>query len=266
MENLKTFFENTIHTKIISSIIIIILSIIIYKFFSHILSKEEKNDNHKLFTGKKSRTYLKLIKNVLRYCFIAITILILLQVNGIDVSSLLAGLGIAGVVLGLAIQDWLKDIIRGSSILSDNYFAVGDIVKYKDIEGKVLELGLKTTKIHDLKTGYIKSIANRNIEEIDLVSNLIYINVPMPYEVSLEKAEKAIQDIVADIKTNNLIIDCKYIGVNELADSSINYCIQISCEQIHKLQTRRDALRIVLLQLEKHNIQVPYTQIDIHNK
>ena len=55
-----------------------------------------------------------------------------------------AGLGILGVIFGLAIQDWLKDIIRGSSILSDNYFAVGDVVKYKDIEGKVLVIEIKT--------------------------------------------------------------------------------------------------------------------------
>ena len=266
MENIKNIFEDLMKTKIIASVIIIILSIIIYKLISYLINRQEKNNKHKLFKDKKSKTYLKLLKNILRYCFVGFTILLVLQVNGIDVSSVLAGVGIAGVVLGLAIQDWLKDIIRGSTILSDNYFSVGDVVKYKDTEGKVLELGLKTTKIQDLKTGYIRSIANRNIEEIDLVSNLIYINIPIPYEVSVEKAEKAINDIVSTIRESKNVTNCRYIGVNELADSSINYCIEVSCEQTQKLQTRRDALRTILLELENNNIQVPYTQIDIHNK
>ena len=97
------------------------------------------------------------------YVIIVITVLLILQINGINVSSLLAGVGIMGAVIGLAIQDWLKDIIRGTSILSDNYFSVGDIIRYNGIEGKVVVIGLKTTKIQELKTGYIKSIANRKI-------------------------------------------------------------------------------------------------------
>ena len=77
---------------------------------------------------------------------------------------MLAGVGIVSVIIGLAIQDALKDIIRGFSILSEEYFSVGDVVTYGDITGKVLVLGLKTTKIKDISTENIISIANRNIE------------------------------------------------------------------------------------------------------
>ena len=263
MDNIKIFLNNIIHTQIISSDIVVIVSILLYKGVSYIWEKGEEKDRLNLFTDKKSRTYLKLIKSLIRYLFIAVTILILLQINGIDVSSALAGVGILGVIFGLAIQDWLKDVIRGSSIISDRYFSVGDIVKYGDMEGKVLVIGLKTTKIQDLKTGYIKSIANRKIEEIDVVSNLVYINIPMPYELSIEKSEKAICDIVNNVKTNN---DCKYMGVNELADSYIKYLIEIRCNQQHKLQVKRDALRSILVEMANNKIEVPYTQIDIHEK
>ena len=190
----------------------------------------------------------------------------LLKVNGVDVSSVLAGVGIVGVIFGLAIQDWLKDIIRGGSILSDNYFSVGDVVNYKGIEGKVLVIGLKTTKIKELKTGYVKSIANRNIDEIDVVSNLIYVSVPMPYELSVAKAEEVINNIVTNIKENNNVNDCEYVGINEFADSSISYYLKIDCNQLYKWQVRRDALRTALLELERNGIAIPYTQIDIHEK
>ena len=207
-----------------------------------------------------------MLRSIIRYIFIIVTVLIILQINGVNVGSVLAGVGILGVVLGLAIQDWLKDIIRGSSILSDNYFSVGDIVKYKNIEGKVLLIGLKTTKIQDLMTSNIVSIANRNIEEIEVVSNFVYVRIPMPYEISIEKAEKAINDIIEMVKQNNNVNECRYLGVTELADSSIQYLIEINCNQQFKLQVKRDALRTILLGLANNKIEVPYKQIDIHEK
>lgn len=266
MDNIKLFMEKIWKIQVLNSLIIVVLSIILYKMITYFLEKSEEKNAFKLSSSKKRKTYLKLVKSIIRYIFIIVTILIMLQVNGVDVSSVLTGVGILGVIFGLAIQDWLKDIIRGSSILSDNYFSVGDIVKYKDIEGKVLVIGLKTTKIQDLKTSNILSIANRNIEEIEVVSNLIYINIPMPYEVSLERAEKAINDINEAIKKNNNVDDCKYRGVNELADSSINYLIEVWCNPLYKLQVRRDSLRSILDEMAKNNIEVPFTQIDIHEK
>lgn len=266
MDEVKAFFDNIKQLHIVNSIIIILVSIVIYKGIVYFLSKSEKRNKLNLIDGKKRVTYLKLTRSLIRYIFIIITILILLQINGVDVSSVLAGVGILGVVFGLAIQDWLKDIIRGSSILTDSYFSVGDIVKYKEIEGKVLVIGLKTTKIQDLKTNNVISIANRNIEEVELVSNLIYINIPMPYETTVNEAEKVIEDVISNINNNNNVEECKYKGVNELADSSIKYLIEVTCNPLYKLQVKRDALRSVLLGMKDNNIEVPYNQIDVHSK
>lgn len=266
MEEVKIFFDKIKNIQIVNSIIIVVVSIAIYKGITFFLTKSEKKNKLNLVSGKKRTTYLKLIRSLIRYIFIILTVLILLQINGVDVSSVLAGVGILGVVFGLAIQDWLKDVIRGSSILTDNYFSVGDIVKYKEIEGKVLVIGLKTTKIQDLKTNNILSIANRNIEEVELVSNVIYVNIPMPYELSVEKAEKVIDDIILNVNKNENVEDCKYKGVNELAESYVKYLIEVKNNPLYKLQVKRDTLRTILLVIENHNIEVPYTQIDIHEK
>ena len=268
MDELKLFFDSNSDEimKIISSLVVIIISMILYRLFAYLFTKSEEKANGKLFTSNKGKTYINLIKNILRYVFFIIAILIILKIYGVNISSALAGVGIASVIFGLAIQDWLKDIIRGSSILSDHYFQVGDIVKYKEIEGKVLVLGLKTTKIQDLKTSNIISIANRNIEQIEVVSNFVYLRIPMPYEVSLDQAEHATNEIVEMIKKNNNVEDCRYLSVAELGSSAIEYQLEITCNPQYKLQVRRDALRSILLGLSKNNITVPYTQIDIHNK
>ena len=261
MQNISDFIDAIIHTKYINSILVVLISFIVYKTIVYLVLKGSKN-----LTSNRGRTYLKMIKSVFRYIIMLLTILVLLQINGVNVSSMLAGVGIISVIIGFAVQDVLKDIIKGFNIIADKYFQVGDVVKYGEIEGKVLAIGLKTTKIEDVRSFNTISIANRNIEQIEVVSNSIDVFIPVPYEVSLEDAEKAMADIVGLVKQMENVDDCNYRGVSELADSSIKYMINTRCNPLLKVQMRRNIIRCVLLGLRENNIQVPYNQIDVHTK
>lgn len=263
MEDIKNHVSHFLESKLVQSFIIILVSVFIYNLIKHFLING-KTVNEKM--NKKSKTYVKMLVSILRYTFSIVTVLVLLQINGVDVSSMLAGVGIASVIVGLAVQDALKDVIRGISILSDDYFKVGDVVKYNEIEGKVLELGLKTTKIQDIRNQNIISISNRNIEQIQVVSHSNDIVVPIPYEISVEQAEKAIDYIITEIKGLEKIEDSYYKGICEFGSSSLNYMINISCKPESKPQTIRDVLRVIVLGLDKHGIEIPYDQIDVHTK
>lgn len=263
MEDIENLINEVWQAQLIKSLIVIIVSLVLYKSITAIFKEK---DSSKLFGSKKGKTYMKMVKSIIRYIFIIVTVLIVLQINGINVGSMLAGVGILGVIIGFAVQDALKDIIKGFDIISDSYYQVGDIIKYGDIEGKVLVIGLKTTKVEDIRNKNIISIANRNIDKVEIVSNMVNVIVPMPYEVKLEDAEKAIQDILKLINENKDVEKSEYRSVDELADSSINYHIKVYCNPAIKPQIKRDALRCVLVGLDKNNIQVPYNQIDVHNK
>lgn len=264
--DIKELLKNPLVIKGIKVVITIFISLIIYSIIAGIIKKYSKSNRFESLAGKRTTTYIRLARSITRYLFILITFLIILQILEINITSIIAGVGLLGAVFGLALQDFIKDIIRGTSILSDDYFKVGDIVKYKEVEGKVLILGLKTTKIKDLKTGNIVSIANRNIDEIEVVSNYVYINIPMPYEVKIDKAEKAIDTIINKIKDIEHVDDCVYKSVNDLGESSILYLLEIKTNAEYKRQVRRDSLKQVLLGLEEHKIDVPYNQLDIHQK
>ena len=259
---ISSILENEFLMRIIKSLISIIVSVIIYNVFVKIISKGSSNKA----SNKKKNTYLKMFKSIVRYVLIVINILIILNIYGINITSMLAGVGIISIIIGFAIQDALKDIIKGIDIIADNYYNVGDVIKYGDITGKVLSIGLKTTKLEDVYTFNIVSISNRNIEEVEVVSNLINIDIPISYDVKLDDAEDAVKDIVETIKKHKNVINCEYRGVNDLADSSIKYQIKVYCNPLDKVQIRRDALRYVLVGLDKHNLSVPYNQIDIHQK
>lgn len=266
MEYIKEILDKAMKTNVIHSIIVIIISFFIYKLVIRFFMKSEKNSAINKRLNNKSRTYIRLSHSILRYVFIILTLLILLQINGINVSSMLAGVGIASAIIGLAVQDALKDIIRGFSILSDQYFSVGDIIEYNGIIGKVTVIGLKSTKMKDILTDNIVSVANRNIEQVAIVSDSLYLNFPMPYELPIDKSEKIVNSIIEKINEELEITNIEYKGVSELADSSIKYLIKITCSPEKKFQIKRDSYGIILRVLAENKIEIPYNQIDVHQK
>lgn len=255
------FLNTKEFTNILSSIIVILIVVILYKSISIIINK-----NMSRLSNKKTATHIKMIKSILRYALVIVTILIVLQINGINVSSMLAGIGIISIIIGFAVQDALKDIIKGFDIIMDSYYQVGDIIKYKDIEGKVLSIGLKTTKVEDIYSQDVVSISNRNIEQVAVSSTMINIDIPLPYDKSLEEAEYAIKDIIKELEKIDHVDRAEYRGVSNFASSSINYHVKVFCNPYYKPQTRRNALTSIAQTLEKHNIKIPYQQIDIHQK
>lgn len=265
MDFVENIISNIWIQRIFWSIIVILVSTLLYMIFSRILSTREKK-NAKVFSNKKNRTFLKMLKSIVRYILIILTSIVVLQIFGVDVTSMLAGVGIIGIVIGFAIQDALKDIIKGFDIISDGYYNVGDVIKFGDITGKVLVTGLKTTKIQDIASDNIVSIANRNIEQVEIVSDATFINIPLPYELPLKSAESVMAEIVDKIKNNATATGAAYLGLNDFADSSMKYLIKVTSEPSVRLQARRDALHVIATVLEAHHISVPYTQLDIHTK
>lgn len=256
--------ENEWILEVLYSLVALCVSILLYQLISRIIqSRIDKNQN---LHNKKYNTYMRLTKSIIKYVFMLLTVIIILRINGVNITSLVAGVGVLSIILGFAIQDALKDIVKGVDIISDNYYQVGDIIKFQDLTGKVLSIGLKTTKIQDVYTSNIASISNRNIEKVEIISHLIDINLPLPYELKLDEAEKIIRHIIRQIKTIKEIEDAEYRGVNNFSESSIDYKIKAYCQPAVKVQTRRDVLTCILRCLEEKNIHIPYKQIDIHQK
>lgn len=264
-EKILDILNKVFSNNIVKSVLLIIVAVAVYKVIS--LALVARGKKLRKLDRKKSETYIHLINSTIKYAIFIIAFFALLQINNVNITSMIAGLGIAGVILGVAVQDALKDIIRGFDIISDNYFKVGDLVEFKGIEGKVLEIGIKTTKIKDIKTENTVSVPNRNIEAVSLVSDFVYIDVPVPYELSVEKAEETVLEICKTAEKSKLIKECSYLGVNKLDDSAIKYLLKIKCsDNLKRLQARRDCNRAILEVLEKAGISVPYNQLDVHTK
>lgn len=259
-------FDNEIFVRIIKSLGALCICFIIYKIISILLIKFFNNAILKDKENRRQKTIYNLLLNILKYVFLLLTLTWILQINGVNVSAMLAGIGIVGVVIGLAIQDALKDIIRGATLLTDNYFKVGDIIKVGDNTGEVIYMGLKSTKIKDIYSQNIVSLANRNIEKVEVVSSMLFINVPMPYEVTLKEAEKAMKDLEKVVGALDKVKNVTYSNVANIGESSIDYRLNIEVNNKYLLPTTREINRCIIDVLAKNNISIPYNQLDIHNK
>ena len=255
--------KSIISKELIISVIIIILGILIYFIIKSIINRIL--DKRK-YVSKKKKTYLKLFNSIFKYLIMAIVVIAVLQVNGINVSSIIAGLGIVSLIAGFALQDALKDIIMGFNIIVDEYYSIGDVIKIDNIEGKVLEVGLKSTKMKDINTNNIFIIANRNISKSHIISTQFDIDIPVPYNEKITRIENIIDDIIKQIKVMKNITDVEYRGLNKFGDSAIYYKIRMYAKAEYQPQLKRDINRIIKLELDRNNIDIPFMQIDIHNK
>ncbi len=264
-ETVDTIVNNIWVQRLFWSCVVILVCILLYFIISRIIASREKKRS-KIFSNKKSKTYLKMLRSVTGYVLMAVAVLAILQIFGIDTSSMLTGIGIIGIIVGFAVQDALKDIIKGFDILSDDYYNVGDIVKYGENTGKILSVGLKTTKMQDIMTGNIVSVSNRNIDQVEVVSGDIYLTIPLPYDLPVKKAEEILRTATAKIRRQDDVKSAEMYGLTSLGDSAMNYLIGVTTDPSLKLRIRRKALHTIVTTLEEDKIHIPYPQLDIHNK
>ena len=247
--------------NIISSGVTVIIAIVLYQIIKIPFKKLLQRDK-----DKSRNTYAAMIGSFVRMAYIALVALLVLRINSVNVDGLLAGVGIASVAIGLAVQDTLKDIIRGISIISEDYFKMGDYVTIGDACGTVIYSGIRSTKLKDGLTGNVISIANRNIEKAEVGATAISLDIPLPYELKLSKAEEIMQEIAAEASSLEFVTECAYRGVSSLGDSAILYRLFAKSEKGKRIDAKRNILHKTLEVLEKHKVNIPYPQVDIHRK
>ena len=250
--------------RFIWSLTVILVGILAYFVIIRILNSLLKHKAKHIRVARRRTTYIKMMRSVVRWGIVIIVILELLQINGVDIGSILAGLGIGAVIAGLALQDAFKDIISGFNLIVDDYFAVGDVVEYNKHCGVVLELGLKVTKIRSFKDDGIVTIANRNISEAHVVSRQLDIDLPIAYEHDTADVEAALTEVMKEASKIPAIESIEYKGLDKFDESDIKYKLRIQAKPELQSQVKRDVHHIVKAIFDERKISIPYSQITIH--
>lgn len=249
--------------KFILPIIYLILGFIAHGVIKFIIKKISNNK----YVDKKKKTILSLIKNILKYVVYIFVILAILSVYGVDTTGIIASLGIAGLVIGLALQDIIADFVAGIFILFDDQYTIGDVVEINGFKGEVIGFGLMSTKIKNA-TGDVLILSNSSFKEVINFSrnnvNLI-VTLDVAYNTDIDKLEKVLKDLEEDVKKmENTTGTYNLLGVNEFSSSSIKYLVSIVCKPNCQYQIKRDYLKLIKKTFEKNNIEIPYNTVNVN--
>ena len=270
--------ENFNWQNLIFPLSLILVGIIAYIFIRQVLIKVFDNPKRQLRTSRRQRvdTIRIMVTNIIKYILIAVIILTILSAWGIDVTSLVAGLSIMTAMVGLAFQDLAKDIIAGFSIITEDQYAVGDIIEIDGFCGKVIFLGLKTTKIQSYY-GEVKIFSNSTFPTVINYSNdkvLAEVKVGVPYGSSSEKItttlEKVKQNLEQRLKTGdetlrNIKGDITIHGITDFADSAEMWCIRFNCHPRERMHAEAcpEIRKEITSAFRDAKIEIPYQTIDL---
>lgn len=258
--NLIRFFEDR-YVTLLESIAIIIFIWILNKLCMIIVSLSTKK-------GARSETIGNLLKGFVKILSILIAVFLILSAWGIDTPTLLAGAGILGLAISFGAQSLLEDMFAGLAIITQKLFVVGDIVELEHMRGTVKDIGLRVTKIEDLN-GDVLIINNSDIKNVINTTSslsLAICDIGVEYGADLEKIEKVIKDNLEQIRQNipNIKEGPYYYGVDQLADSAVVCRIVAKTEEQNKHSVRRALNREVKLLFDRHQINIPFPQLTIH--
>jgi len=127
----------------------------------------------------------------------ALGIIMAMNNAGYDVAALLAGVGIGGLALGLAAKDFVANIFGGITVFVDKPFVVGDRVQVAGVDGIVVEIGIRSTRINTL-AGRLVTIPNHKFTD-SVVENVsaeptrkVRLELGLTYDTSPERVEEAL--------------------------------------------------------------------------
>jgi small conductance mechanosensitive channel len=147
---------------------------------------------------KRQDTIEALGVNVIRFFVVVIAGLMILEAGfKLDIGPAIAGLGIAGIAIGLGTQSLVRDYLNGSLILIENQFARGDVVRIAGVSGKVEDFTLRRTTLRD-QDGTVHTVPNG---EITVASNLTRVwarvnqDVQVVYGTDIDKATAVVDGV-----------------------------------------------------------------------
>ena len=186
----------------------------------------QRTRNRALEQDPETATGLAAMSFIARLVLWTFLFLALLENLGFNVRTLLAGLGVGGIAVGLAMQNILGDLFSSLSIVLDKPFQIGHFVSIDGLSGTVENIGLKTTRIRSL-SGELLIFSNTDLTKARLRNfrfleeRRIVLNLGLTYDTSAEKMEQ-VPAMVRSIIGAQPHIRFERAHFKEFADSSLN--------------------------------------------
>ncbi len=262
--------ENILTPKVYGPFIGLLVAYLFYKFLSKLVDKvlkiKENGKKHSNVQYRKEKTIINLIKSIIKYIIAIIFILVILKVNGVDTTGIIASLGIVGGVIGLAFQDTIKNLLASLIIIFDNHYMQGDVVTINGFRGEVIELGFQTTKIKSYN-GEVMIVNNSMITSVinhSMYPNVMYLELTMANNISLDELKKIISNVNQKMKKlKEVKKDIELLGIESIDTNKYIYQVMIEVTSESQFKINRVFMEYLKAEYEKLNIKIPPEVIEV---
>ncbi|MFO7618989.1 MAG: mechanosensitive ion channel family protein [Thermoplasmata archaeon] len=256
-----------------SSLAIILLGWVVFKVFKDVLLFWGKKYSEKTETTMDD-VMLPLFENLGMVVIVVVAVILVLNLLGVDVTMLVAGMGVMGLVIAFAAQDTLGNFISGMFLLTDRPFKVGDLVLMENGDYcRVEKIGMRSTKLyntfaHDMIILPNSKIANERVINLTEPDSKIKFNVVIgvDYSTDIPKAKGIIQDVVD--KHPDIVHEDGRKPIVRLVDFGDHALMLKIFAWVHNLDNQwRVAAEIreeVLLRFRDQGIGIPFPQMVVH--
>jgi len=206
-------------------------------------------------------TVAGLLSSVIRYAAVIVGIIWGFSIMGVDVSAILASLGIIGLIVGFGAQSLIEDIITGMFIIFEKQYEVGDIIVLDDFRGTVRKIEVRTTTIED-DGGNLKVVNNsdiRNFQNRSRVMSCAVTDVKISYDCPKDEVAKVLTKAFAKARQEHAGLfasDPQYLGIEEFADSGYIVRSVASVTEADLYKARRALNDIIMAALEDAGITI----------
>ncbi len=217
-------------------------------------------------------SYLNLLNAILSYVIWIIGIAFAISSVGIEITPILAGFGVFGLVIAFATQTLVANIFGGVLITTDKLYVVGNRVEIGDTHGDIMEIKARYTKIKTIQNTIV-TIPNSTIITSKVInfsdpSNIIMLKIPVSvnYGCNIDTVKSVIMSSLNKVP-NALKDKDNKVFLTEFGESSMNFEVRMWLNHWDERFPATDAFYSLLYKaFEESGIQLPYKQIDIHIK
>lgn len=247
--------------KLIGAIVVWIIGSFVIKLlisaFSNLLDKRNVDDSLKPFLKSLVGALLKVL-----------LVLSVLGMMGIEMTSFIAILGAAGLAVGMALSGTLQNFAGGVMILIFKPFKVGDLIEAQGHIGVVKEIQIFVTIILTPENKTV-ILPNGPLSNGDITNYTVegLIRVDLSFGISYGANIKDAKEVLMQVMTNHpkvLKDPAPFVGVSELADSSVNLAVRPYAKPEDYWTVYFDVYELGKNALDAANIEIPFPQMDVH--
>ena len=263
VESLLTNITYTFAIVLVGWIIHVIFDVLLIRSLKKLTSKTKSSVDDSL---------ISLFKSIISLAIIILAVLYILSVWGIEIMPLLAGLGIAGLAVALALQPILTNVFSGAAVILDGTAKEGDLIFVGDVKGTIEKIGLRSTKIRNFDNEFMilpnTKLADSVVQNITLPEEMSRATVAfgVAYGSDIEKVKKIVLKELS--KVEYVVKDPEPVVMFlEMGDSSLNFKAYYHVDSyknrfvtIDKVNTR------IYKALNKAKIEIPFPQMDVNLK